>query len=208
MVIRSSLALLFSILTISFPLRAEDLGSVGPTYDIIERNLIEVIQDKFLQMEKSGELTKLQANYKKQVVDAVERPKPVPGITSTETVRTFYIDPTWTLERHVVDEKGKVLFPAGTRVNPLDYAPLTQTLLFFDQRERSQVAFAKRFLADAKARVKPILVGGEPLKLMRQWKREIFYDQGGALSRKFLVKQVPALITQDGNRLRVDEIRP
>jgi conjugal transfer pilus assembly protein TraW len=208
MVIRSSLALLFSILTISFPLRAEDLGSVGPTYDIIERNLIEVIQDKFLQMEKSGELTKLQANYKKQVVDAVERPKPVPGITSTETVRTFYIDPTWTLERHVVDEKGKVLFPAGTRVNPLDYAPLTQTLLFFDQRERSQVAFAKRFLAEAKARVKPILVGGEPLKLMRQWKREVFYDQGGVLSRKFLVKQVPALITQDGNRLRVDEIRP
>jgi len=187
---------------------ASDLGVVGPTYEIAERDLIEVMKGKFLRMEKSGELGKLQTNYKKQVVDAVEKPRPVPGISSAETARTFFVDPTWTLERNVVDEKGQVLFPAGTRVNPLDYAPLTQTLLFFDQREQSQVAFAKRFLSEAKMRVKPILVGGEPLKLMRQWKREVFYDQGGALSRKLLLKQVPALITQDGNRLRIDEIRP
>ena len=96
----------------------------------------------------------------------------------------------------------------GVRCNADAKWKHSQTLLFFDQRERSQVAFAKRFLAEAKARVKPILVGGEPLKLMRQWKREVFYDQGGVLSRKFLLQQVPALITQDGNRLRVDEIRP
>ena len=201
-------AILFFLLAIPAFSQASDLGVVGPTYQIAERDLIEVMKGKFLQMEKSGDLTKLQSSYQKQIVSAVEKPKPVPGISHTETARTFYVDPTWTLDRNVVDEKGQVLFPAGTRVNPLDYAPLTQSLLFFDQRERSQVAFAKRFLAEAKARVKPILVGGEPLKLMRQWKREVFYDQGGVLSRKFLLQQVPALITQDGNRLRVDEIRP
>jgi conjugal transfer pilus assembly protein TraW len=187
---------------------ASDLGVVGPIYEIAERDLIEVMKERFRRLEQTGEMRKLEERYKAKVVEAVERPRPIPGITATQTARTFFVDPTWTLDRNVVDEKGQVLFPVGTRVNPLDYAPLTQTLLFFDQRERSQVAFAKRFLADAKARVKPILVGGEPLKLMRQWKREIFYDQGGALSRKFLLKQVPALITQDGNRLRVDEIRP
>jgi len=187
---------------------ANDLGIVGPVYEIAERDLIEVMKERFRRLEQTGEMRKLEERYKATVVDAVERPRPIPGITATQTARTYFVDPTWTLDRNVVDEKGQVLFPAGTRVNPLDYAPLTQTLLFFDQRERFQVAFAKRFLAEAKARVKPILVGGEPLKLMRQWKREVFYDQGGVLSRKFLVKQVPALITQDGNRLRVDEIRP
>ena len=187
---------------------ASDLGVVGPTYEIAERDLIEVMKDKFRRMEKSGELAKAQENYKKQVVEAVEKPKPVPGISSTETARTFYVDPTWTLDRNVVDEKGNLLFPAGTKVNPLDYAPLSQLLLFFDQRERSQVAFAKRFIEQSSARVKPILVGGEPLKLMRQWKREVFYDQGGVLSRKFLLKQSPAIVSQDGKRLRIDEIRP
>jgi conjugal transfer pilus assembly protein TraW len=187
---------------------ANDLGIVGPVYEIAERDLIEVMKERFRRLEQTGEMRKLEDRYKAKVVEAVERPRPIPGITPTQTARTYFVDPTWTLDRNVVDEKGQVLFPAGTRVNPLDYAPLTQTLMFFDQRERSQVTFAKRFLAEAKARVKPILVGGEPLKLMRQWKREVFYDQGGVLSRKFLLKQVPALITQDGNRLRVDEIRP
>lgn len=187
---------------------ADDLGVVGPTYEILERDLIEVMKDRFRRMEKNGDLAKLQENYKKQVVEAVEKPKPVPGISATETARTFYVDPTWILDRNVVDEQGNLLFPAGTKVNPLDYAPLTQSLLFFDQRERAQVSFAKRFIEQSKARVKPILVGGEPLKLMRQWKREVFYDQGGVLSRKFLLKQSPAIVSQEGKRLRIDEIHP
>ena len=202
------LAILLCLLAIPTFSLASDLGVVGPTYDIVERDLIEVMKDRFRRREQTGEMRKLEDRYKAKVVEAVERPRPIQGITPTQTARTYFVDPTWTLDRNVLDEKGQVLFPAGTRVNPLDYAPMTQTLLFFDQRERSQVAFAKRFLAEAKARVKPILVGGEPLKLMRQWKREVFYDQGGVLSRKFLLQQVPALITQDGNRLRVDEIRP
>lgn len=187
---------------------ASDLGVVGPTYEIVERDLIEVMKDKFRRMEKTGELAKVQDNYKKQVLDAVEKPKPVPGIKNTETAQTYFVDPTWTLDRNVVDEKGTLLFPSGTKVNPLDYAPLTQQLLFFDQRERSQVAFAKRFIEQSTSRVKLILVGGEPLKLMRQWKREVFYDQGGVLSRKFLLKHSPAIVSQDGKRLRIDEIHP
>ncbi len=187
---------------------ASDLGVVGPTYEIVERDLIEVMKDKFRRMEKTGELAKVQDNYKKQVLDAVEKPKPVPGIKNTETAQTYFVDPTWTLDRNVVDEKGTLLFPSGTKVNPLDYAPLTQQLLFFDQRERLQVAFAKRFIEQSSSRVKPILVGGEPLKLMRLWKREVFYDQGGVLSRKFLLKHSPAIVSQDGKRLRIDEIRP
>ena len=187
---------------------ASDLGVVGPTYEIAERDLIEVMKDKFRRMERTGELAKVQENYKKQVLDAVEKPKPVPGIKNTETAKTYFVDPTWTLDRNVVDEKGNLLFPSGTKVNPLDYAPLTQQLLFFDQREHSQVVFAKRFIEQSTSRVKPILVGGEPLKLMRQWKREVFYDQGGVLSRKFLLKHAPAIVSQDGKRLRIDEIRP
>jgi conjugal transfer pilus assembly protein TraW len=170
---------------------ANDLGVVGPTYEIAERDLIEVMKDKFRRMEKSGELARLQENYKQKVIDAVEKPRPVQGVSSTETVRTFYVDPTWTLDRNVVDEQGKLLFPAGTKVNPLDYAPLTQYLLFFDQREKAQVAFARRFIEQSKARVKPILVGGEPLKLMRQWKREVFLRPGRGAQPEIPAEAIP-----------------
>ncbi len=66
---------------------ASDLGVVGPTYEIAERDLIEVMKDKFRRMERTGELAKVQENYKKQVLDAVEKPKPVPGIKNTEPER-------------------------------------------------------------------------------------------------------------------------
>ena len=62
-------------------------------------------------------------------------------------------------------------------------------------------------MTESPTSVKPILIGGAPLKLMREWKREVFFDQGGVLSRKFLLQQVPAVVTQDGKRLRVDEVR-
>ena len=53
---------------------AEDLGTIGPTYEITERDLIEVIKDKFRRMEKTGELARMQDDYKRQVVDAIEHP--------------------------------------------------------------------------------------------------------------------------------------
>ncbi|MDD5295881.1 MAG: type-F conjugative transfer system protein TraW [Rhodocyclaceae bacterium] len=201
-----AIVLLLSALTVG--LHAEDLGTIGPTYDIAERDLIEVITDQFRRMEKTGELAGMQEDYKRKVIGGIERPRPVPGIRPTETAHTFFIDPTWTLDRNVVDGKGNVLYPAGTRINPLDYERLIQALLFFDGRDKKQIAFARRFIAESKMRVKPILVGGEPMKLMRQWKREVFFDQGGALSRRFSITQAPAVVSQQRRQLRVDEIRP
>ena len=203
---RSFVFIALLLLAVSAP-HAEDLGAIGPTYEITERDLIEVIQDKFRRMVKTGELARMQDDYKRRVVDVIEHPKPVPGIAAAQTARTFYLDPTWTLERSVVDEQGNVLFPAGTHVNPFDFDRLTKTLLFFDARDKKQVAFAKRFMAESKLPVKPILIAGAPLKLMREWKREVFYDQGGALSKRLSIAQSPAVVTQEGKRLRVDEVR-
>lgn len=201
---RPSIAI--TLLLLAIGAHADDLGTIGPTYEIIERDLLKVIQDRFRRMEKTGELARMQEDYKRRVVDAIEQPKPVPGINAAQTARTFYIDPTWTLDRNVVDEKGAILYPAGTRVNPFDFDRLTKALLFFDGRDKRQVAFAKRFMAESKRPVKPILIAGAPLKLMREWKREVFFDQGGALSKRFSIAQSPALVSQEGKRLRVDEV--
>ena len=203
---RSILSIVLFLSMLGAGLHAEDLGTIGPTYEIAERDLIEVIKDKFRRMEKSGELAGMQEDYKRKVIGGIERPRPVSGIRPTETAHTFFIDPTWTLDRNVVDGTGTVLYPAGTRINPLDYARMTQALLFFDGRDKKQISFARRFMAESNMRVKPILVGGEPMKLMRQWKREVFYDQGGALSRRFSITQAPAVVSQEGKMLRVDEI--
>lgn len=187
---------------------ADDLGVIGPTYKITEKDLIDVIKDKLQSMKKNGQLDKLQDDYKKEVLNSVERPRAVAGITKTIVDRTHYVDPTWKLEQNVVDANGKILYAAGTRINPFDYDKMTKSFLFFDESDEQQVIFARRYIAESAIPVKPVLVSGQPMKLMREWKRPVYFDQGGTLTRRFSITHVPAIVTQEGRKFRVDEIKP
>ena len=74
-----------------------ELGVVGPTYEITEPDLIEVIQSRLKRMEKSGELGRKQNEYRDRVIGGIEKPNAVSGINATQTPRTFYVDPTLSL---------------------------------------------------------------------------------------------------------------
>ena len=209
MSIRAPLPFFALLLAASMPLaHAEDLGVVGPTYDIAEPDLLDVIESRLKNMEKTGELARKQNEHRDRVVAAVEKPRPVDGLKATVTRRRFFIDPTWILDRDIRNADGAILFARGLRVNPLDHVSLRERLVFFDGRDRRQVAFAQQALASPEGGAKPILIAGEPLALMRVWKRRVFYDQGGSLTRRLGIRQVPAVVSQDGKRLRVDEVRP
>ena len=103
--------------------------------------------------------------------------RPVDGLRRAQAARTFYFDPTFTLQSNVVDSTGAVLFPAGTRKNPLEVVSLSKHLLFFDARDPGQVARARELIEHYQGKVKPILVGGSYLDLMKRWNKPVFYDQ-------------------------------
>ena len=54
--------------------------------------------------------------------------------------------------------------------------------------------------------MKPILTAGSYLDLMKSWRVPVYYDQQGVLVRRFGITQVPALVSQEGMRLRIDEL--
>lgn len=197
--------LLFSLLPFA---HAEELGVVGPTYDIAEPDLLDVIQSRLSRMAENGELAQKQREYRDRVIGSIEKPKPLAEIKATTTKRTFYVDPTWVLDRDIRGADGSLLFARGLKINPFDHISLREKLVFFDGRDRQQVSFVKKTLQKLNGQAKPILVAGEPLSLMRDWKRRVFYDQGGTLIHKFGIRQVPAIVAQDGKRFRVDEVRP
>ena len=97
---------------------AADLGTLGPTYGIAEPHLLNFIEQRLRDKERSGELQRLMQEAQSRGIDAVKRPQPVAGLRATEGPRTFYVDPTFTLDRNVVDAQGRLLFAAGTRKNP------------------------------------------------------------------------------------------
>jgi conjugal transfer pilus assembly protein TraW len=186
--------------------RSEALGKIGPTYPIAEQNLLEHITAKLKEKERSGEIAKLQQQARARATATVTNPPPVPGLKAADSARTFYFDPSVQLPQNVLDERGHVLFAAGTVKNPLDVISMSKHLLFFDGRDARQVKRASELIDLYRGRVKPILVGGSYLNLMKSWQIPVYYDQQGLLVRKLGITAVPAIVSQEGKRLRVDEL--
>lgn len=186
---------------------AADAGTIGPTYDIAEPHLLHMIEQRLRAKERAGEMAKLMEQARARGTDAVQHPEPVTAVHATTSPRTFYVDPSYTLERNVLGSQGELLFPAGTRFNPLDVVTLSRHLLFFDARDSKQVHRAQELTARYQGKVKAILTGGSYLDLMKAWRLPVYYDQQGVLVHKLGITQVPAIVSQEGRRLRIDEVK-
>ena len=198
--------LLLLLASLAMLVRAEDLGTIGPTYAIEEPHLLTAIEQQLRAKQASGELARLEAEAKRRIVDTIEHPAPLPGITRTERPRSFYFDPSIVVSENITDAKGNILVPAGTRQNPLSVVSLSKHLLFFDGRDESQVDWARATIARYGGKVKPILVAGSYLALMQRWQLPVYFDQQGALTAKLGITHVPALVSQEGLQLRIDEL--
>jgi len=198
--------LLWLLLWQALPAIAEDLGTIGPTYPIAEPNLLDDLQRRLRAKQASGELDALIAQARHRGEAAVRQPPAVAGLVATRTPRTFYFDPTFTLDRNILDAQGHLLFAAGMRKNPLDVVSLSFHLLFFDGRDPRQRDQARQLIVHYAGRIKPILVAGSYLDLMQAWRLPVYFDQLGRLTHRFGITQVPALVSQDGTRLRIDEL--
>jgi conjugal transfer pilus assembly protein TraW len=204
---RAAAPLLVAALTIvGGKVSAVDLGTLGPTYEIAEPHLLAFVEQRLREKERSGELQRLAEAARARGIDTVRQPPPVEGLRTTERPRTFYVDPSFTLDRNISDPLGRLLFAAGTRKNPLEVVSLSRHLLFFDARDPRQVKHARELSGRYAGRIKPILTGGSYLDLMKAWRVPVYYDQSGTLTRRFGIRQVPALVSQDGLRLRIDEL--
>ena len=191
---------------LSFVARAQDLGVIGPVYPIAEPSLLEVILSKLREAEATGVLARIQRETQANVKRGIEQPAPVEKITKTIKARSFYYDPSIVVPYAITDAEGKVIVTPGTRVNPLDTVSLSKALLFIDARDSAQVGRASKILDERGGKVKVILTGGSYLDLMRRWKRPVFYDQQGALTEKLGIRHVPALVSQEGKKLKIEEI--
>lgn len=204
---KAACAVFFIWSATTFVVQADRIGRVGPTYSITEQDFLEYIQQRLKAMEASGDLARLQEKFKEQANRAVKEPKPVEGITRTETARTFYVDPGVTIDQTITDHEGKIIVPAGTYKNPLDVITLRNKLFFFDGNDPRQRAEAKRFYDRESIKPKLILVSGRPFDMMEQLNVRVYFDQTGVITKQMGITHVPSVVSQEGRLLRVDEIK-
>ena len=171
--------------------RAADHGQMGETFPIIETDLLATIETRLRNLEANGGIERLQNQMREQAVASVRRPKPVDGLTPATARREWLHDPSMVLEDDIVDARGNVIAPRGTRVNPLDHVALGQDLVFVDGTDTAQIDWAVRTYSAPRA----IFVSGSPFDAMKPYQRRFWFDQGGQLTAKFGIRHTPAVVT-------------
>ena len=184
------------------PASAKDLGVRGATWPVAEPDLLAQIEARLVEMERSGELVRLEQEARANARRKLEEPEPVSGIAPAREERSRLFDPAVTVARDIRTPDGAFIAAAGTRVNPLERMTLARDLLFVDGRREAEIAWALAHERPAKI----VLLAGLPLDLMRRHRRPFFFDQGGRLAARFGIAATPSLVAQDGARLRITEI--
>lgn len=166
----------------------KDLGTFGKTYDISEESLKDYLQKKISTTEEFH--------------SALGHTKPVEGLQKATSYSVKSFDPTIQAKQDIRDIEGNLIVKKGEVFNPLDRVSFEKPLIFFDATDEKQLEWAK----ENESASKWILVKGKPLELEKSEGRPIYFDQGGVLSKHFVIKKVPTKISQEGRKLKVEEV--
>lgn len=167
--------------------------------------MVEFIKGKARAMMDDGRWDKIKEETITNAKDKINNPPDIAGITNTTESKSFYYNPEFTLNKNLLDANGALLAKAGT-YNPLTFKPFTEELIFINGKDPVQTKWAvDRFETNTK-KTKIILTAGSYMDLDRKYKIWFFYDQGGTYTQKLHITKVPALVYQEGKRIRVDEV--
>lgn len=196
------IALLFAIifcLTAEL-LHAEVIGKTGNTYQVVEPDAYDEIRNRVKQIDWQKMWSRIRQS-------ASARTKVNFSIPQARQDKTFYIDPTYTLPFDITDDKGKVIYPAGYKFNPLDYVQFPYTLLFFDAASVEQVTWIMKNKIHERQDIMFIAVSGDVAAARAQLKR-IVYGCNQRLLDKFQIKAVPSFVYSQNRYFVVREVPP
>lgn len=179
---------------------------MGSVVNITEPDLLVWIENRLKAAQLSGEWEQLEMKMKSRLEAFLKRPTPVLGLQKTVTPKRFSFEPFATAPYDLKDHRGKIFHRKGDRVNPLALLKLQQSLIFIDGDDAEQVQFALAFEEKKNENTILILVKGPVFELMKTLKRPLYFDQNGSLVKKFGIQQVPAIVTQEGQHLVIEEV--
>lgn len=186
---------------------AKDFGRLGEVYPVAEPDMLDTLTERAQSLVDSGAWAQEMDAFRQRVERNSRRPAPVEGIGKSIHYSERFFDPSVVLSGDLQDMDGRVFARQGEVINPLATVPFVQTLYFIDGDDADQVAWMQRQRPQT-LMVKIILVNGDIPRTSTTLDSRVYFDQGGALSRRFGLTTVPVRITAapSGLRLRVEAI--
>lgn len=194
---------------------AEDLGSKAPVFSV-DQDGRDQLKALAKQKVDQGAFEAYKNEFIKRNVDAIKHPAPL-GIKTAYGHRVELKVARYVMPSDVKDQDGRIVARMGTVIEPLKINPLQFGLLFIDGRDETQVQYALK--AYRAMPLKIVLVAGSAFDLRVRFKDQIvngsrtvpfYFDQRamiiGQLNSLYRIeiKSVPALITQAGDKVRLE----
>lgn len=184
-----------------------DLGTVGPVSEIIEPDLVELIKERIAEVDVETRARELVASYWQRA--------PFIDVPKAKEPRVRRIDPTVTTRNDLRDHEGRVLAPAGTRINPLAALPFTSRLLIFDGTNPAERQWVRDHVREDRktilitTRIDPD-VGWPAWKALHQSLGLPVYLLQAKIAERFALEATPTMIeaASDGVTLLVTEDVP
>ena len=181
----------------SSSISAKDFGIEGHTFPILEQDILKVIEKKLANID----IDKFNKEIQNKTKEYIERPKAVLGIKKAKERKVFYFDPSYKVPENIYDHNNNLLHASGKIINPLEHTALQNSMIFIDGDDEEHVELALNISKQKESKLKVILVKGSPLKVQRKHKIWIYFDQAGFITTKFGIKEVPALVEQEGLKI-------
>ena len=193
---------LLLLLVITSTVEAKVIGVIGDTFPVAELSFLTLIETRLKALQDPNTL---EQDWVSHVEQQAIRPTPV-ALSRALTTKAHRYHPEIILKNAIADNERHVLFPTGTRVNALQQLPSYKPhWLFFNGDDNAQRLWAKEKLnQDSVAKV--ILTGGSVLETEKRLAHEIYFDQGGFITRQLTITALPCEVIREQNHLLIREV--
>jgi conjugal transfer pilus assembly protein TraW len=188
---------------------AEHLGRRAEDYEIAEADLMQEMQQRLASIDWAAR--------RKQAASRFWLRQKAAFVTLPEATgpRSFTVNPSVRVTADIHDAEGHRLVTAGDTFNPLQYVPLTKTVIVFQGTSPHQVTTAVRLAQSIRRGGRGVILLTTDVDTDRGWDHlgELEHAFQGAvyllpqgLVQRFHIERIPATVASRGHELVVSEV--
>lgn len=173
--------------------------AVGPVYEPDEPDLLKEIETRIAAYDWDKDIQRIRSNVLNR-----QGSGELPRALGDET---YLVDPSITLQEDVAGPNGRLLAAGGSKLNPLEYMTLSKAYIAFDPLSSGQRQQVRSWLSEhdtAFLLVTRLPQSGDGLVRLEQEFGRPVHELNSLLISRLQLRAVPSLVTQQGNRLKIE----
>lgn len=177
--------------------QSENYGELGPTTEVVEKNLIEELKERMANVDWKAE--------RKKTLDSFWERQTYTRLPRAEKTESWVIDPTIEAVKDVRTPRGELVVKAGTVMNPLVNQSVGLTLVVFNAGDIKQLEWVSKKLKTLDVSGTLMLMTSE-INKEKGWKHiEALYEHFAmpvyklpeTMVNRFQISALPAVVRTD-----------